>query len=155
MLVLRRIRGLLGIAVVWGAAISAVGTAFILTGFATGWISPIPGTGWTRWITVLAGVAARDFLGGTAAGAAFAMLLTGAERRRTIENLSLRRVGAWGFLAAALPTSIVAVVSGAIIPPATLVAGTIATGVLGAGLGVAMVRVARRPSVALADFSQS
>ncbi len=156
MFVLRRIRGLVAIATVWGVALAAIGTAFILAGFATGWISHIAATSWTQWVTLTARVAARDFLLGAASGTAFGMLLATAERRRTIDSLSLRRVGVWGFLASALPIGVAGVVSGAVIAPAALAAGTIASGFVGAGLGIAMLRVARRTNVSVpADASQA
>lgn len=140
----RRIRGLLTTAAVWGVSLSAVGTAFILGGLATGLIPPAPGIGPAEWIAIAARVAVRDFVVGGVAGAAFATLLTGAERRRTLETLSLSRVATWGFIAAAVPIGLVGIFTSALIPAASLVAGTIASGLLGAGLAVATVRLARR-----------
>ena len=149
-MLLQRIRGLAGIAVVWGVAVSAIGTAFIVGGLAAGWISHIPGADWRQWVTLAATVAARNFVLGGASGAAFAMLLAGAERRRNVDSLSLSRVAGWGFLASAVPTATAAIVSGAIIPPLTFAIGTLAAGFVGAGLGIAMVRVARRGGGAVA-----
>ena len=141
--VLQRIRGVLGIAVVWGVAISAIGTAFIVGGLAAGWISQLPAADWTQWVALVARVAARNFVLGGASGAAFAMLLAGAKRRRNVDSLSLSRVAGWGFLASAVPVSTAAIVSGAVISPMAFAAGTLAAGFVGAGLGVGIVRVAR------------
>jgi hypothetical protein len=94
-------------------------------------------------------VAARNFVLGGAVGAAFAMLLATAERRRTIDSLSMPRVGIWGFLASAVPTGIVGIAAGAAIPLAVLAAGTIAAGITGAGLGIWLLRLARRNGAVL------
>lgn len=143
----RRLRGLIGFALVWGGAVSAIGTAYVFAGLATGLIPHLPDVGWTQWVALAARVAARNFLLGGAIGAAFAMLLTGAERRRSVDTLSLWRVGGWGFLASAVPTVLaVGIMSGAMVPVATLATGTIAAGIVGVGLSVGMVRLARRGS---------
>lgn len=152
MLVLQRFRGLVGMAVVWGVAVSAIGTAFIVGGLAA-WSHTFPPPDWTQWVTLAARVAAKDLVLGSASGVAFAMLLAGAERRRNVDSLSLSRVAGWGFLASAVPTAIAAILSGAIIPPMTFAAGTVAAGLLGVGLGVGMVRVARRSGGSLAAES--
>src|SRR5262245_9574008 len=86
---LPRLRRLAGIGVVWGVAVSAIGTSFIVGGLAAGWISHFPATDWTHWVTLVARVAARNFVLGGVSGAAFAMLLAGAERRRNVDSLSL------------------------------------------------------------------
>jgi hypothetical protein len=144
--ILRRTRGLVGIAVVWGVANSVIGTAFIVGGFAAGWISHPPVAGWTQWVTLAARVALRDFVLGGLTGAVFATLLAGAERHRNVDSLALSRVAGWGFLASAVPVGLVALLSGVRIPPVTFAAGTVASGLVGVGLGVGMVRVARRGS---------
>jgi hypothetical protein len=69
MLALRRIRGLLSIAVVWGVAVSAIGTAFLIGGVAAVWISHIPFASWQQWvITQAPRVAVSDFELGRVAG---------------------------------------------------------------------------------------
>jgi hypothetical protein len=153
MLVPRRVRGLIGIAVVWGAAISVVGTAFIAGALAAGLIPTVPGVGPARWVMIIANVAMRDFVAGGVAGALFATLLASAERRRTLDDLSLLRVSCWGFLAAAVPTALLPVISGVRLPVPTIAAATIASGLLGVGLSVGMIRLARRGGAALPDES--
>ncbi|HEX4684982.1 MAG TPA: hypothetical protein VH277_19840 [Gemmatimonadaceae bacterium] len=139
-----RIRGLLGIAFVWGVAISAVGTAFFVGGLATGLIARAPGFGPGQWASIAVNIAVKDFIGGALAGAVFATLLAGAEGRRTLDTLSLWRVGGWGFLASAIPTAVAGALSAYGMSAVTFAAGTIASGLVGACLGVGMVRLARR-----------
>jgi hypothetical protein len=145
----RRIRGLITTAVVWGVVLSAIGTSFILIGLTTGWIPSVPGQGWRSWLVLLTRVSARNFVFGGAVGVAFGLLLSVTERRRTVDTLTLSRVGTWGFLAAAVPTSIMGAVSGYAIPAATLVTGAIAAGLLGVGVSIGIVRLARRNATAL------
>jgi hypothetical protein len=141
--VLRRVRGVVSIAVVWGAAVAVIGTTFIVAGLAGGWIPHNPATSWMQWLSLASKVAARNFGLGVAAGSAFALLLAGAERRRRVENLSLPRVCVWGFLASAVPTAAAAIASGASMPLFTFAAGTIAAGLVGLGLGAGIVALAR------------
>lgn len=143
MQVLRRIRGLVGIAVVWGVAVSAIGTAFFV-GDVVARRPHIAGVDWMQLVMLVARVAGRNFVLGSVAGAAFAMLLASAERRRNVDGLSLSRVGVWGFLASAVPLVVAAITSGATLPPVTFAAGTVAAGFIGVGLGVGIVRLARR-----------
>jgi len=76
-------------------------------------------------------------LAGLLSGLGFATLLTLAERRRTLRDLSLRRIAIWGFLgSAAIPTLLGA-------PPGE---GWL-TGVLGATFAAISVAVARRGGV--------
>jgi hypothetical protein len=129
--ILRRIRGAASVALIWAAAWLPVG---VLVAAWKGWLSP-------------------EFLGvwtllGACAGAVFAILLATLERRRTLEDLSPRRLTMWGALGgAALP------VGGSLLID-LLVRGTSLTGdapvifgilaLLGAACAWATLRIARR-----------
>lgn len=157
----QRFRGLLGISLVWGMAISAIGTAFMavyimLAARAGGSIPGVVSVSWTQWASLLARVAIRDFGFGCATGALFALLLAATEQRRNVATLSLRRVGVWGFLASALPVAITTSMSAIALPAAVITAATVASGLMGVGLAVGMVRLARRGgAVAAAAATES
>ena len=101
MLFLRRARGVLGIALIWGIPWFVMGGAVGLYGMANtptkgpeanlrfvGWMA----LGWALW--------------GFLSGGIFALAVAGLERRRTLAQLSGRRVALWGALGAlALPTA--------------------------------------------------
>lgn len=97
MFIMRRIRGALSVATLWGLTWGVVGSALII---------------WRFWRTfpsyrfpmhILPRIAWQSFLifalAGAVAGVAFSLLLTGAERRRTVESLSVARASVWGALA--------------------------------------------------------
>lgn len=91
---LRRIRGLLGVGITWGALWGAIGAA---VGFVVGLVNPAlwnfmnPVEFWGL------GLAAYGFL----SGVGFGGLLSLREGRRTLGDLSLGRVAIWGVLGSA------------------------------------------------------
>ena len=123
----RRLRGALGIGVMWGVLWAAIGLAL---GFIVGIVRPDqigPGEGPGRIAAVLGFV-------GFLSGLGFAGLVSLAERRRTIHELSLGRAALWGLLgSAAIP-----LLTGAD-PSVGLI-----TGSLGALFATASVATARR-----------
>ena len=89
----RRLRGALGICMTWGVLWATIG---LVLGFILGVVRPDqiePGEGPGRIATVLG-------LFGFLSGLGFAGLFSLAEGRRTIHELSLRRVALWGLLGA-------------------------------------------------------
>jgi hypothetical protein len=94
---LRRLRGAIGIGMTWGVLWAVIGLAL---GLIIGHLRPGdigPGEG-------LGKVAVVFGLLGLCSGLSFAGILSVAERRRTIHELSLGRVALWGSVgAAALP----------------------------------------------------
>jgi hypothetical protein len=115
---LMRLRGVVGMAVAWAAA----------------WAVPVLIAGAPLWI-----------LAGAISGAGFAVVFSLAERQRRLEDLSLKRMAAWGALGA--------VVSAAVATPLLLFAtrGALAVvpflaavTVLGAGSAVGTVALAKR-----------
>lgn len=84
---LRRLRGLVGMAVTWGAGwfgVSAVGWGIALWG-------QVP-------LGVILNLAAGVGLAGAIAGAGFAVIVGIAERRHSFEEISFLRFAAWGAL---------------------------------------------------------
>jgi len=131
---LRRLRGALGIGLTWAGLWVGFG---ILAGTVIGVFHPEdigPGEGPSRALPILG-------LVGFLSGLGFASLLAFAERRRTLRDLSLWRVGLWGMLgSAAIP----------------LLMGTDGsmgwlTGSLGATFATASVALARRGALRGAD----
>jgi hypothetical protein len=94
---LRRLRGALGIGLTWGVSWAALGA---LLGVIVGIVRPSeidPGEGPATIARVLG-------LVGLISGVGFAALLSLAERRKSLGELSLVRAALWGFLgAAAIP----------------------------------------------------
>jgi hypothetical protein len=145
MSLLRRIRGIVGSALLWGCAWAGVGLLF---GVAV-WLLRDPAAFlFPVWrFVALQGL----FWGiwGSVSGAVFASLLIVAERNSTISTLSTRRLAGWGALGGFfLPLASYGVllvtrgpVIGALIP--TAIAATIA-GLLGAGMAAGHLSLARR-----------
>ena len=123
----RRLRGALGIGVTWGVLWATIG---LVLGFVVRFVRPDqiePGEGPARIATVLG-------LAGFLSGLGFAGLLSLAEKRRTIHELSLGRVALWGLLGAgAIP----------LLTGADASVGLI-TGALGALFATTSVATARR-----------
>ena len=92
---LRKCRGILGVAITWGAMWGAV---FALIAFVVGIIDPDsidPGETPLR----IAGLGA---VFGAVSGVVFGVLLAVAEGRKTLRDLSLARVALWGAVATAV-----------------------------------------------------
>ena len=124
---LRRIRGIIGTGLTWAAA-------WIGMGAALGALAGYP-------LTYLFRIALSHSVGGFIAGASFAVILSVAERRRTLRELSLKRVAFWGALGGLGVTSI-PLAFGA---PLTFVLGPLViNGVIGAGMAAGSVAMARR-----------
>jgi len=90
---LRRCRGALGISIAWGAVWAAIFAALTVV---IGIVDPDsidPGETVAR-IAWIGGVF------GLVSGAVFSLLLSLAERRKTIRDLSLRRAALWGVVGA-------------------------------------------------------
>jgi len=139
--IFRRLRGALGLALTWGAAFSALAMTILLGGLAVGLVpSAIFGP------REIVQVAIRAFLAGGLAGTLFASVLAGAERRRTLSGLSLKRVALWGFLGAAAIPGVFALAMGvtSVVSGGLLLSGTALYGAIGSVLSTATVRMAQR-----------
>jgi len=139
--IFRRLRGALGVALTWGAAFSTLAITILLGGLAVGLVpSAIFGP------REIVEVAIRAFLAGGLAGTLFASVLAGAERRRTLSGLSLKRVALWGFLGAACIPGVFALAMGAtsVVSGGLLLSGTALYGAIGSVLSTATVRMAQR-----------
>ncbi len=141
----RRFRGIFGIAVTWGIALSTLATGSLALGLATGLVpSSIFGA------RELVAVAVRGLLVGGVAGGLFAWLLARRERGHSLATLSTRRVALWGFVAAgSLPALLALAATGPTLPLGVLVAGTVGFGGIGSLLGTTTLRIARRAEARL------
>ena len=125
--VLRRIRGVIGTGLTW-----AVGWAGVVTGAVA-----LLGVD----LGALPGVALYQAIGGFFAGAGFALVLSIAERRHTLEELSLPRVAAWGAIGGLLAHGIV----GLLVFGSNLLWIDVAiTGILAGSFATGSVALARR-----------
>ena len=144
--IVRLFRGVLGTALVWGVAWLTVGVALgiyrALKIF--GRLYPVP----TYWWTIVSTVAAIWAVWGVVSGAAFAIALAIAERRRNLAELSTLRVAIWGAVGANfLPLGYFAVVltqksDVALLGPFAIVASVCT--MLGAGAAAGTLALARR-----------
>lgn len=139
--IFRRLRGALGVALTWGTAFSTLATTLLLSGLAVGFI-PSAVFGPKEIVQVVI----RTFLAGGLAGTLFASVLAGAERRRTLGTLSLKRVAVWGFLGAACIPGVFAIALGltGAVSGGLLLSGTALYGAIGSVLSTATVRMAQR-----------
>ena len=98
-MMLRRIRGLVGTALTWGAMGAVVGVgAFV--GVMRPW--PISAIRWEPFLTRFALWEGMSITWGLACGLAFALVFLALERSRGLQQLSPTRVTAWGALAGAV-----------------------------------------------------
>lgn len=104
----RRLRGIVGTALVWAVAWTVGGVA-VTIGALLARTSP---STLRFWITALTSASVIWTIWGGVSGAAFASVLAIAERRRRVADLSMRRVAAWGALGgAAVPAAIALLVA--------------------------------------------
>ena len=124
---IRRGRGVIGTAVTWALAWVGLGAGIgALVGFELGY---------------LLRMALTNSVGGFLAGASFALILSFAERNRTLEELSLRRIAVWGggggILVSLIPTAIG-------VPLALLLGPMFINVAIGAGFAAGSVAIARK-----------
>jgi hypothetical protein len=86
-------------------------------------------------------MAMGNSIGGFLAGASFAVILSVAERNRSLEDLSLRRVALWG-AGGGLLISLIPLVAG--IPLAYLLGPLVINAGIGAGMATGSVALAKR-----------
>jgi len=140
---LRRLKGVLGIGVIW-SGVAAAATSIVAIGGAL--------LGQLLWIDVV-GIGAAGMGFGLVLGCAFATVLTLLEGRRAFDELSTRRAAVWGGLVgAAAPVGLALVVSPLVgwapfLDPAlllSLVSGSVAYGGVCAALAAGTLALARR-----------
>lgn len=141
----RRFRGIVGIALTWGVALSALATGALALSLATGLVpSSIFGT------RELVAVAVRGLLVGSVGGGIFAWLLARRERGQSLATLSTRRVAIWGFVAAgSLPVLLALAATGPVLPLGVLAASMAGFGGIGSLMSSATLRIARRAEARL------
>ncbi|MGZ8377857.1 MAG: hypothetical protein ACXW61_08260 [Gemmatirosa sp.] len=113
MTVLRRLRGILGIALTWCAAFALIGALFglgLVLAIASGALPPSPYREENLYLMIILSRAARWAMIGVLSGIAFAVTLMVAERRQTLATLSPTRVARWGRLAGTLGSGAMAAV---------------------------------------------
>ena len=139
---IRKIRGLMGVGITWGALWGVIGAGIGLT---IGIISP----GAWDWTNPILDWAFGIGVYGVVSGVGFATLLSLREGRKTIFDLSLRRVALWGVLgSAAVPLLFNAL--GLLPPGSTLfeILGAVAvTGFMGGTFAPGSVAIARRAAL--------
>ena len=139
--ILRRLRGMAGIATTWAIAFSVIATTLLVAGVAVGLV---PGAifGPRQIIQV----AFQNFLMGGLAGTVFSLFFARGERRQTLETLSMSRVALWGFLGVGVPTA--ALVLGATlvyhVPLLVAPLGIAMAGGMGSAMSVATIKLAQR-----------
>lgn len=124
---LRRIRGIIGTGITWAMAWVGLGAGLgALAGLNLGY---------------LLRMAMGNSIGGFLAGVSFAVILSVAERNRSLEDLSLRRVALWG-AGGGLAISLIPLAAG--IPVAYLLGPLMINAGIGAGMATGSVALARR-----------
>jgi membrane associated rhomboid family serine protease len=140
MLILRRIRGLMGTALIWAMLWSLVGAALAIYNLIReGPERPGIELQYIAWVAVFYGA------WGAISGAMFALVLAAAERRRSLNDLSMLRFTIWGSLAAvALPILYILFFNGLLVvelvPSLALFAVTAGLGAMCAGLTLGLAR---------------
>jgi hypothetical protein len=146
MLILRRIRGVAISATTWAIAFAAVGLARLPVYALLGQLYP---TGPDGLFGVVRRVALSGALTGFASGALFATIVMLAERRRDFATLTGRRFALWGLGAGVLfvgGANVASAIAGRWPLDLSTAAWTAFYGVVGAGIGIATFRAARRNS---------
>jgi hypothetical protein len=140
--ILRRLRGIATMAVLWGGVWAVASLPF------AAWISrialKIPGLTPSRWEVALS-VVQQFAATGAIGGAVFAIVFMAIERNRRVEDVSLGRGALWGFVGGiAFPILVLsaALVGGAGLPWGLSVLAI--SGALGAGCAAASLALARR-----------
>ena len=137
-----RARGILGMAFMWATGLSIFATTLLIGGVLLGLVpSSLYG------IRELVALAVRALAFGAGVGALFAVLLSWRERGKELSSLTGRRVGALGLVAGAALGAVVVLAAPVVLPAAVVAAAITGWGLLGAGLSMGMLKVARRTAV--------
>ena len=135
---LRRLRGVIGTALTWAIGWGAVSAVLLaISGFSLGAIG----------VLALGGM-----FTGFIAGSTFAVILSIAERRHTLEDLSLRRVALWGGIGGIALSLLLAplfATSGA--PLGQILLGFVIDSLTGAGFAAGSVALAKRADTQLIE----
>jgi hypothetical protein len=138
---LRRLRGIIGTGLTWAIGWTGVKVGLFglygLSGFPLRFLFPIALSGLVQ---------------GFIAGGAFAVVLSIAERRHTLEDLSLRRVALWGGVGGVLvllPTLPMVFSYG--VPLIPILGSLAVDGLMGAGFATGSVALARRGDTKLIE----
>ena len=144
----RRIRGLLGTALTWGAVGALVG-ALIFTVRYQPWSTPPER--WERAIRLLGMFLGAGGLWGAACGLAFGVVLLVAARRHRFDQLSAARFMLWGAVAgAAFPLAIytpIVLTRGGLSAIPLYSTLTLISALLGAGFGRVVFAIAKRAPI--------
>jgi len=145
----RKLRGLLGVGVTWGALWSAIGAGI---GLISGIVSP---GAWELANPVLKWAVGMG-LYGLVSGVGFGSLLALRGARRTVFDISLRRASIWGVLgAAAVPLLFGALGTFEVgTTTAEIVAATLVTGALGGTFAPVAIGMARRAELRAGEESR-
>jgi len=99
MSLIRKVRGLVGTALTWGALGAVVGIPVYIFAMRAWNFTPAH---WRRLLTTFTVWEGMSFAWGVACGLAFGLALLALERRRPLHQLTPSRVAAWGAVAGAL-----------------------------------------------------
>jgi hypothetical protein len=139
---LRRLRGVVGIAITWGATFSVVMTALVAVRWLVGMSYGVHFG--PRQLIV---TATEFFFMGGLAGTLFSLFFAGGERRQTLETLSMPRVALWGFLGVGVPTAALSIAAILAYGRGGLMAAPISiaiAGAMGSAMSVATIKLAQR-----------
>jgi hypothetical protein len=148
---MRRLRGILGAAIIWAIAWIPIGVAFgVRRWLLTPWgdflvEGAIPQR--PALFPIIANTVLIFLIWGALVGIVFAIALLSAERRRTIQGLSGIRLGLWGALSAVVPPIAILVTEAARSRPVfidwSFILILLITAAWGAGCAAGMLRIAR------------
>jgi hypothetical protein len=126
-------------AATWGVALMLFSTTLLIVGVLSGFVpSSIFG------IRELVSLALRSLIVGGMLGAIFAVAVSRTGRHASFDTLTIGQVARWGFLGAVGIPLFLTLALGVFLPLAVIVAGSLGFGLLGAAMGVATLRIARR-----------
>jgi hypothetical protein len=135
---LRRLRGIIGTGLTWAVGFAGVQVVLnLLLGAPVGYIPSL---------------ALNGAVGGFLAGGVFAVILSIAERRRALEDLSLRRVALWGGIGAGLLLLVpMPFLLSAGVPVGPVLVSLGLASLIGAGFASGSVALARREETKLIE----
>ena len=139
-----RARGVLGMALTWGVALSGVACSLLVGGVLLG-VVPESVYG----IRELVAVAVRGLVVGGAAGALFAMVLARKERATRLGELRRGRLAAWGFVSTSAVAAVLTLTAPVVLPALVLLPAILVAGAFGSGAAVGVLRLAQRADARL------